>query len=781
MAIQTESNYPDSLNTTDFLLEAHDSLRLRLAEEYSPGDTSITVEGDVVVYNRFPATGYLTLTEQCSAVDERAISFHYSSKAAVDAAAGIYSFSGLELVDGFTDVEKPEKITNVTQNVMNVHHNNIVDALVSIQEFVGKKGIIDEKPFGETMEGRINYLHQLVLQPKAWFEADKRIGLVPFDVIFEEKAFLVGEGCPVAPVVFEWDFGDQDCSTISFVSTDNPSNISCISQISVASVVPVNKINVTVLDIDGGSIKKTYTKPGKYDVKLTVRNKFGEDSVIFPGFITARIQAPEDATIQIDERANQKVTEGDPSDGPYTTLPSIRSVTDTFIDFSVKQGKNPATVTTEVPNGLSYAGEWLNTSGNAIDPIIEYTWELSDDLKHGNSYSTRASYSIGGLYDLILRTDTAYGSYRITTYENAIDIIERSNLWLWTFISSTDVMANEFGIVGETFKSAQSQLTVTRNETFLHPEDNSEQLIAEFNRNTHFATTSINSGTGGSAFLYWAGGRSAAASPASEKIHVRQFNGFDDTYVVPSTNPEISRPWNWAAMSFNGKTYFILGNVTDTIAPYTSPTNLEKLEHNLTSFTVTATTFINTDFKNGADELKENVASYDATGQPEYGHFSAYRTTQKSTTGYLARNDGVGAFFRIINFYATEGIFAEPFQHISKRPDIVGSTKLEGRLAPLTGGIYFFQNSGAIARFDEVKGVWDSSGSNSTFSALQDKTVPGFSNIQQPLLVASDDDRRAYISFDYSVDSFIKFNEADLTFSKLPSRPEGDQWIMGVY
>jgi hypothetical protein len=64
-------------------------------------------------------------------------------------------------------------------------------------------------------------------------------------------------------------------------------------------------------------------------------------------------------------------------------------------------------------------------SGSIVDPIQNYTWSLSDDLAHGNSNTARAVYSIGGTYDLILRTDTEFGSYKITIYDNAFDIVEK--------------------------------------------------------------------------------------------------------------------------------------------------------------------------------------------------------------------------------------------------------------------------------------------------------------------------------------------------------------------
>ena len=173
---------------------------------------------------------------------------------------------------------------------------------------------------------------------------------------------------------------------------------------------------------------RSYHEPGIYDVKLTVENGFGSDTVIFPRFITARTKAPNEAIIRfIENTVNQDSTPGVPPDGPFTQTPVIRSPINTLIQIEVPSGENPSTP------GYSYAGEALNGSSQPIDPIISYTWSLGDDLLHANSPETKASFSVGGIYNLKLRTDTEFSAYRITTYDNAFDIVENYNMWMWIF------------------------------------------------------------------------------------------------------------------------------------------------------------------------------------------------------------------------------------------------------------------------------------------------------------------------------------------------------------
>lgn len=103
--------------------------------------------------------------------------------------------------------------------------------------------------------------------------------------------------------------------------------------------------------------------------------------------------------------------------------------------------------------------------GDPIDPIESYTWQLNDDIEHVSEKSAKAIYSVGGLYDLTLRCDTRYGSYRITNYFNAINIIEEKNLWLFTLNGST-AKSNEFGLISETFKTGTVTQSISRNSSF---------------------------------------------------------------------------------------------------------------------------------------------------------------------------------------------------------------------------------------------------------------------------------------------------------------------------
>lgn len=780
MTLPDPTLYPTSLDTDANLFLVHDAMRVRLLEDYNVGDTSIQVEGDENVLSRFPTTGLITLTEQCSDIDDRALSFYYTS-ITVDGTTA--TFSDMMLLPGFNDNMKLKRITNVTQNVMAEHHNHIKDAIIAIENFIGVQGTVDAVPLGPTIVGRINFLRQLAFTPRAWFAADQTIGLVPLTVTFTEQAFHLGDG----DVEFLWNFGDGEI----------PSGSSIFST---ASVVPSDISNTLVRDTNGGSIQKTYNRPGKFSVTLTVRNQFGEDTVIFTEMINARIDAPDEAQIDFVPKSSQLNSTGNnppvfsrlgtKPGGPYTIPPTMRSRVNTFVDMLVPVGN--------ISLERSFAGEVMEgvlpdlSNGTPVDPVVEFTWSLSDDLLHPNARTARASYSVGGIYDLKLRVDTESGAYRITTYENVIDIIENTNLWLWTFQgNTTSVIGHELGLISEVFKTADQTFTVTRDDSFLDGTNNEAQAKREFAKNTGFAPRSATvSGDRGQTFLFWAGGGSSYTTLGltSQPINNISYEGFGDSYTTVSlTNTTtmtvgVTKPWNWVFLDQGTLVYFVFG-ADPNLIPNQNFSNQEKTALNLTTNTFVNTTLISDNFKNNAGDLRQHPsAGFDGGGEPLFGRFAVYRSTWKDSTGYFVRNDAVGSFFRILSFYKTEGTIADPFTDIRKLQDIQGPTRQEGELLTLSNGVFFFDNSGTVSAFNTSSETWEVGGvSNVNFRTVQDSTVPGFDNLSNTLLAASDDQSQAFLSYDYSTNAFIKFNSVDLTFTNQGSRPSGTQWIMGIY
>jgi hypothetical protein len=144
----------------------------------------------------------------------------------------------------------------------------------------------------------------------------------------------------------------------------------------------------------------------------------------------------------------------------------------------------------------------------------------------------------------------------------------------------------------------------------------------------------------------------------------------------------------------------------------------------------------------------------------------------------------VNEFFRIASFYKTKGSLSAPFSTITRLPDMTGLPKTEAQMVTLVNGVFVFNNSGEICAWNDTSLVWEvgqASSSSLNFRTVQDYSVSGFDNRSNTLLAASDKDRAAYLSYDYSDKAFVKFNGTDLTFSTTRYRPPGVQFKIGVY
>ena len=726
--------YPSQSDTNLTLYSVKDTLSLTLAKDYKPGDKVIYVEQNENVMALFPTTGIITLTEQCSDPEYRAVSFHYGLKNNID-----YYFTDLTILPDTNDSEKRSVITKVTMNVVAQHHNALKDAIIAIQNRIGLKNDKTTNAFDGNMVERTEYLLGVVFTPRAWFISNKQIGVAPFTVEFTSKSFQLGEDLLNNSIKYYWDFGDAKGSN--------------------TSAFPFSTTEPTITHI--------FETPGIYTIKLKVVNKYGEDTIVFQKMINVRYYAPDTATIEYHTAGNQIW---------FTTEKYLKTPAGLSVYLYIPSGVNPLT-------GNMYTGEIIGANGSITDKITEYTWNLSDDLAHPNSISTNALYTVGGYYDVILRTDAASNAFRITTLPAYINVVERTNAWLF-LKTVNNIYANEMGFLSETFKNIQLATTaISRNDTFLSSQSNQTQLLKEFYRNTNLVNKSVtDSGLNGTGLIHYAGGRFATDAPSTEIIKATNFNGYSETY---STYPEYSgRPWNWIPFNFAGHTYFILGNAASQPAG-TSPTNLQLLDNNIQDETYSVLeTFSTEDFVGQANSLTYNAAIFDNSGQSTYGNFSAYRYGFRNGLGFILKNNTVGSGFQIKSFYGTESDASYAVSTFTKLPDIVGPAKLEGQLVFMSNLLYFFNNTGAISAFNPTTSSWSTGGpglNSIAFNNLQDQTVQDYDDDTNTLMVTTDKNHSAYLSFDYSNKSYLKWNDLDLTFTSLNPRPAGNQWLFDTF
>lgn len=687
------SKYPKELDDDTNLYLVHDALQVPLGFDYYPGQTTIVADGDI---SKFPPSGIITLLDQCSAPKERAISFHYGSRTSRE-------FLELSLLEDSIDCIKPKKITNITLQAMADHREALKDSIIAIEKFLGKKHETDSN----TIFGRLNSLKKVLFAPKAWFEADKTTGVVPFKTTFTFTG--TGNIGPVGNVDYIWKFNEEEYQTKE----------------------PV--------------IEKVFLTPGDFDVSLTVKNYYGEDTVAFVNMIRTKGQAPEEATIKFLPLQNQiHINE------------KIRTPINHPVVIEVPQKT--------IENKKTFAGELIDPKTNKIvDNVTNYTWNLNDELSHASANKTKALYTMGGYYDLVLRTDTDLGAYRITTYENCIDVVEPTNLWIWKDENKQRIRSYEFGLVSEVLKTSSNTYALRINDTFL----NDQRQKFEFWRNNGANKKSeVKSGDGGDALLFWASGRNAEDPISNEQINLASYNGFADSYKVESS---IKRPWNWAALASQKNIYFVFGLPNEEPLPTVSLTNKSKLTYNIAS-EISATDYIDYgNFKNGAHDLTTNPYVFDSTYNAPYGHYSAYRTVWKDNVGYILRNSSLGEHFSFQNFYKTEGTIGFPFSNIVKLPDMPGDSNKEGSLVALNEGIYFFNNSGGSYCFNDSNGTWELVNSHNKIAK----------NELNSLLAASDLESKAYISIEDT--AFFKFNEIDMSYVTFSHGSLNKQWLMSIF
>ena len=711
-AVLPAINFPTQYDSDSNLYATKDSLRLMLAQDYNLGDISVVVENNPIMMALFPDAGIITLTENCSEPEFRAISFYYTSKTNT-------TFEGIKLLDEFVDSYKPKNVTNVTLNVVAQHHNAVKNALKTIQNYVGVANQIATKPLVGTIEQRINYIRSIAYNPKPWFNANATVGIVPLEVYFTDLSFNSGKELWGNDITYTWDFGDGSTKVINY-STKNSS----------------------------ADVTHTYQNPGIYTVTLTVTNEFGTNVSEFPDYINARYEAPDFATI----------------------VPELNTY-QIEINGQVK-----------TPNNINLYVVVTDNGENAIDPVTEYNWILSDVLSHPNNSYTNISYPIGGVYDLVLQCLTENGSYRITQKANYINVIELKNYYLFTYgANSNYIYANEFGLLSHTFKTTQSTgQEVFINDNFLQGTENDTQAIREFSRNSFSTLNSVySSGYGGSLLLNYATGRDAVDPVSLEKIISINYNAFNETYNAFNAT---YRPWNWIAYGFENNIYYLFGN------PLTQPaglslTNQQILQHDLTSNSYSVSTISGSQYLGSSGELKQNPSQFD-DGTSLYGYFSVYRTAFNGRNGYILRNSGIGDFFKINSFYKTKEDGVNLIYYFEKLADIAGPEKLEGGLVNLSSGLYFFNNTGSVSAYNPNNSVWQTGGpgiNSLAFKGMQDTTKPDYNNPANTLVACSDNDHIAYVSFDYTDNSFIQFSDITLTFSRLPKRVNSSQWHSNIF
>jgi PKD repeat protein len=631
-----ESQFPAKYDDDSNLLLAKDYLKVKLAQDYNPGDSVVTAESSV---GNFPPQGIITIIDNCA--PEQVTSLYYEERAD-------NQFTKLTPTEGTKITFKSKLSSIITQQLDAMHHNNIKDAIIAIQKFLGT--IKDESK--DTLFGRLNWLKKIVFAPRAWFEVDLDSGLAPFTVQFTNKS--IGTTGPVGEVIYTWDFGDG-----------------------------------TKLTEPSGNVAKTYTSPGLYTVALEIESFYGKDKIELQDFIKVKPPAPNEATVKILAQPGQHLIGS-----------GVRTTTNQLVLFEIPEGKNP-----DNPK-FSLSGEILDEDGKPIDPIVAYTWQTAHGIIDRSANQAKASYDAGGLFDVVLRVDTDLGAYRITNFPKMVDVIEPVNLWLWTLQSPGIVSTYEYGLISETFKMKQyNQLTLKTNDSFLDGVPSEKTQKEEFFRNNLFIPKNETpSGFQGDGLLLWASGRSKEESSALEEVVCSTFSPFLDLYSLPYT--VTNRPWNWAGFAAPMAKAYLIGGCVDNQSPNVSFANDIKSVIDFNSMEASDVKMHNHNYINGANDLKLHATDFDKDGEPIFGHFSRHRTTWRGDIGYLLRSGGQEVNYNLSSFYKTDGTMGEHFINITKLLDLP-EPKQEGQLLTLNDTVFFLSGNGDVFGYNDAANIWE--------------------------------------------------------------------------
>ena len=188
------SDFPLKIDSYETLYEARNLSESKLKIGVSIGSTSITVDDAT----NFPSQGILKIGS-LKARDGTSEFVYYFNKSQNTFTNLIRGFQGTRILQWNKD-------TPVYSGVFAEHHNAIKDAILNIENKLGKK----LQPVETSLNGLLNTLETTILSPKPIFRAYPITGSPPFKVNF--KNYTLGKGNK-----YFWDFGDNSTS-----SEENP-------------------------------------------------------------------------------------------------------------------------------------------------------------------------------------------------------------------------------------------------------------------------------------------------------------------------------------------------------------------------------------------------------------------------------------------------------------------------------------------------------------------------------------------------------------------------------
>ena len=461
-----------------------------------------------------------------------------------------------------------------------------------------------------------------------------------------------------------------------------------------------------------------YTKAGVYNVTLTVANGNNKDSLTTQSTTIVMGDPPENINV---ETSVDKTTVG--------------SILWASIDT------------------VNQLGDPITQSGN---PIVQYKWD--DGSSTGSSYASNPTaditYTKGGLYFIKAKVTTDLGNYAwakhldVNGNEIPVDIVERENLWhLIMDVGTSIVRCYELGLDSLIFKVAnRTPLNLHLNKAFVYSE-----------YENHLANKGYHHISNYNHVIVW--------TKNGATISVAKQNALTDSWLT-KMEWEHLRMWNWVSFGLGNKIYIVQGA--------TDESNWSLTDTELASFDpiveIWTTEILPDSAYSSALELKEYPDKC-PTG---------YRMCEKDGYGYIVRSTGPPESREFAKLYSFDPV---SLTWLAREQVPAGLEPPECQIVPLIDGIYVFWNAPHVLRYDVVANVWTiaSQSDKDQWHLLHDTTALGFDDITATFLATSDGNTKAFLSFDYSPNTLIFFDQSTSTFQKYSARPIGEQWEMKIF
>lgn len=658
---QAPVKFPNAFDDETTLFTVVDDAITRLSEDWKPGQSELAIEDT----SRFPSSGgYCTVYSfhDSISVAKRVTTFRFTG----------VSDNTLTGVVPLNNEQMPRvKGCRVVLNIMAQHRNATTNANLAIQKVLGDIGTDDES----TIEWFADLLTRTVKIPRPFFNVSpSRTGFKLTTFNFTDQTYRLQSW---QDIFWEWDFGDGTKST-----EQNPSH--------------------------------AYDHPGLYTVTLSVRNNYGERTLVSKDVIRVLGEVPRQGEISI--------------------IPSTLIAGETYAVLSFQ----PSSIQDEA------------------NPVENIEWQTGDSSNPLIGTTVRALFNTPGRISPRIIQRTRLGNFSIQEGPE-INVIERNSAWLIVQPSlNPQFTIEEYMPSLDSYKTSKSKFTFERE----WQQTQNKQLPEEnflFSGGLHRFRGSYNT-------LYL----------ANSNLNIMRFRELELDTDTSTEAGSRSRGWGWTSSRIistevddvleNDQVYVFFGRSTDD----ERQRELLTVEH----YGMNTKTWESMPLASVAASLDDEDIIRNAAHGAMGKRGRRWRSTNWQDKIYILGSDDRNYMSRFVSFQpATQSWATLSMPLVSGRTlDLVEAT-----LFSLSEGVYMAGVDRFISKYDAGDNTWTSLTGSSAWAvsssgvAVDSRTpIKALSSEEAPKV----DNTKAYLS-GFSIDSFASYDELSRSATSHRFRPTG--------